>query len=224
MSTQEITIKWSTDEIGQYCSNVSAYVASTMAQDGNTFDIITMTKDDNITFLEGNVREAILALTPFFNRITPDTYEPIDTNNEVGLSFIPRIEGGDYSRTELSYVQSLCKRYIANYILSAWYISHNANTMVSYFTNANVLVGKNITDALVRFVRPVRKASSSIRKVTYGGVAEKHLYHINNRSDFAILWRPKDNLPMPEFDYNFCLLYTSPSPRDRSVSRMPSSA
>ena len=26
-----------------------------------------------------------------------------------------------------------------------------------------------------------------------------------------------------EFD-NFCLLYTSPSPRDRNVSRMPSSA
>ena len=26
------------------------------------------------------------------------------------------------------------------------------------------------------------------------------------------------------FDYKICLLYTSPSPRDRSVSRMPSSA
>ena len=25
-------------------------------------------------------------------------------------------------------------------------------------------------------------------------------------------------------EYNICLLYTSPSPRDRSVSRMPSSA
>ena len=29
-----------------------------------------------------------------------------------------------------------------------------------------------------------------------------------------------DNLPQPYF----CLLYTSPSPRDRSLSRMPSSA
>ena len=30
---------------------------------------------------------------------------------------------------------------------------------------------------------------------------------------------------MPEMDgFTFCLLYTSPSPRDRSVSRMPSSA
>ena len=27
-----------------------------------------------------------------------------------------------------------------------------------------------------------------------------------------------------EYDYPGCLLYTSPSPRDRSVSRMPSSA
>ena len=36
---------------------------------------------------------------------------------------------------------------------------------------------------------------------------------------------PEDICAMPFFmEYETCLLYTSPSPRDRSVSRMPSSA
>ena len=38
----------------------------------------------------------------------------------------------------------------------------------------------------------------------------------------------REDFPFEEFGKltrdNFCLLYTSPSPRDRSVSRMPSSA
>ena len=35
----------------------------------------------------------------------------------------------------------------------------------------------------------------------------------------------KENLAKTQdLEYNNCLLYTSPSPRDRSVSRMPSSA
>ena len=37
-------------------------------------------------------------------------------------------------------------------------------------------------------------------------------------SEKAELYNQKSNL------YNFCLLYTSPSPRDRTRSRMPSSA
>ena len=32
------------------------------------------------------------------------------------------------------------------------------------------------------------------------------------------------SLDVPDSQYTDCLLYTSPSPRDRSVSRMPSSA
>ena len=35
---------------------------------------------------------------------------------------------------------------------------------------------------------------------------------------------PKQNLNIPKLNYNICLLYTSPSPRDRQKSRMPSSA
>ena len=37
--------------------------------------------------------------------------------------------------------------------------------------------------------------------------------------------RPEDLIPLPESaDLMLCLLYTSPSPRDRQKSRMPSSA
>ena len=45
---------------------------------------------------------------------------------------------------------------------------------------------------------------------------------------FIRLWekrREYEEIPnLQVFLYVFCLLYTSPSPRDRSVSRMPSSA
>ena len=37
-----------------------------------------------------------------------------------------------------------------------------------------------------------------------------------------IIRKPK--YPVPEEPHAFCLLYTSPSPRDLSTSRMPSSA
>ena len=33
-----------------------------------------------------------------------------------------------------------------------------------------------------------------------------------------------DQAPLSPEDYSFCLLYTSPSPRDATLSRMPSSA
>ena len=36
--------------------------------------------------------------------------------------------------------------------------------------------------------------------------------------------RPDYYRYLPSFDPNYCLLYTSPSPRDRTRSRMPSSA
>ena len=45
--------------------------------------------------------------------------------------------------------------------------------------------------------------------------------------DFLDYGRPKEKAPLAEFQsslHNYCLLYTSPSPRDRTRSRMPSSA
>ena len=64
--------------------------------------------------------------------------------------------------------------------------------------------------------------SSGRITVRHIGGGHKKLYRI---VDFK---RDKDNVPAKveriEYDPNSCLLYTSPSPRDRSSSRMPSSA
>ena len=60
----------------------------------------------------------------------------------------------------------------------------------------------------------------------------------NNQNNVAIFeaGKPSDiwkvNMPLailytmhdPKYNYKYCLLYTSPSPRDRQKSRMPSSA
>ena len=46
------------------------------------------------------------------------------------------------------------------------------------------------------------------------------MYKKLNRDDISYLLLPGTILSM----YNICLLYTSPSPRDRTRSRMPSSA
>ena len=43
-------------------------------------------------------------------------------------------------------------------------------------------------------------------------------------SDLAYLGVRKDSIGIPQHWYSICLLYTSPSPRDRQRSRMPSSA
>ena len=57
------------------------------------------------------------------------------------------------------------------------------------------------------------------KKLTY-------LYEIMSR---VLKPHPWHGIPLKfkeysECEYNACLLYTSPSPRDRSLSRMPSSA
>ena len=54
----------------------------------------------------------------------------------------------------------------------------------------------------------------------------KH-YHYTKDSDLKQMWLDGigvDNVAMVFDDRNHCLLYTSPSPRDRQKSRMPSSA
>ena len=74
----------------------------------------------------------------------------------------------------------------------------------------------------------------------FGGVIEQltaedgNFYGVPFRSDFWVLYYNKDifdaaGVEYPTNDMTFdefdaCLLYTSPSPRDRSASRMPSSA
>ena len=56
--------------------------------------------------------------------------------------------------------------------------------------------------------------------------AAKYLRSINKR---VIVWESKDGIEFLERktaleELNICLLYTSPSPRDSNLSRMPSSA
>ena len=60
---------------------------------------------------------------------------------------------------------------------------------------------------------------------TEGGLGLKPLTEVNEVGMLKLIWRivsAKDSLWV-QWVYN-CLLYTSPSPRDRSLSRMPSSA
>ena len=45
---------------------------------------------------------------------------------------------------------------------------------------------------------------------------------VNNENRYKILFHAKRAIQ--ELNYDACLLYTSPSPRDRTRSRMPSSA
>ena len=45
-------------------------------------------------------------------------------------------------------------------------------------------------------------------------------YNVDDKAGFTVRKRGESSTAL----YNLCLLYTSPSPRDRSLSRMPSSA
>ena len=71
----------------------------------------------------------------------------------------------------------------------------------------------------------------SVGQDVYGGHTIDSIVEENDK--FSIYIRKgKEVLPWKDFnknmaisvEYNFCLLYTSPSPRDRTRSRMPSSA
>ena len=66
----------------------------------------------------------------------------------------------------------------------------------------------------------------------YDGLLPDNTEAINNWIEQMKQWELEQTIRDPEFDinqalaeyYNGCLLYTSPSPRDATLSRMPSSA
>ena len=62
-----------------------------------------------------------------------------------------------------------------------------------------------------------RISGIDIPKDKRGAIALTYIYGIGKSLAMTILGNAK-------VDYNNCLLYTSPSPRDRQRSRMPSSA
>ena len=53
-----------------------------------------------------------------------------------------------------------------------------------------------------------------------------HLFFLDKvvRQDYETLIKCIKSFSLEEVDFEICLLYTSPSPRDLSTSRMPSSA
>ena len=74
-------------------------------------------------------------------------------------------------------------------------------------SKAYLSVGSNIGDRLNNIVQAVHLLRSN-----------KHIYNVTVSSVYET--EPVGNVEQQ----NFCLLYTSPSPRDRQKSRMPSSA
>ena len=62
----------------------------------------------------------------------------------------------------------------------------------------------------------------------YDGLSKSQLVALLEKHDrtkkLGLVWERDEILADNAIDENFCLLYTSPSPRDATLSRMPSSA
>ena len=79
---------------------------------------------------------------------------------------------------------------------------------------ADAIRGKSIDEAVKILIFSPQKSSGILKKLLDSAVANAE----NN------LGADIDELRVVSIEVNDCLLYTSPSPRDRSLSRMPSSA
>ena len=88
---------------------------------------------------------------------------------------------------------------------------------------AGLIRGKSAEEALELLKFTPKKAAKSLRKVLASAVANAEQNDSQNRSDLVIKSVIVNKGP---FYKRFlpCLLYTSPSPRDGLLSRMPSSA
>ena len=80
----------------------------------------------------------------------------------------------------------------------------------------------NNIDALCALIMKKQGYSVLSKKFAAPFLKDKKIVDINPgkslKIDFALTWYPRKQMPA------YCLLYTSPSPRDRTRSRMPSSA
>lgn len=203
---EPVEIKWTPNELVEYVSNLSAYVAQTLSLDGSVaFDINTLTEDNKATFLNEEINEAVNQLVPHFSRIISDDKDIINTTDGVGFEITPRIEGGSYSKAELSHIKTLSRKLVASYILADWYTVKGIVAMSNYFTTQYAQAGVELDRVLDRFIRPVRRAGVSINRVTYSTKPSQNLVHINNKSDFVLVWSSKDGsaLPNGEFDIDF---------------------
>lgn len=203
---EPVEIKWTPNKLVEYVSNLSAYVAQTLSLDGSVaFDINTLTEDNKATFLNEEINEAVNQLVPHFSRIISDDKDIINTTDGVGFEITPRIEGGSYSKAELSHIKTLSRKLVASYILADWYTVKGIGAMSNYFTTQYAQAGVELDRVLDRFIRPVRRTGVSINRVTYSTKPSQNLVHINNKSDFVLVWSPKDGsaLPNGEFDIDF---------------------
>ena len=197
-----ITISWTKGELVSYISNLSAYVAQTLSLSGEVaFNINTLTEDNEQTFLNDKLAEGVNALVPYFSRIIADEAE-VESGENFSMSFTPRIEGGSYSKAELSHIMTLCRKIVASYVLADWYSVKGVAAMNTYFATQVAQSATELNVVLDRFVRPVRKVSVNIGRVTYANKSAANYKHINNRSDFVLEWGTSNGEPLPDGEYD----------------------
>ena len=99
---------------------------------------------------------------------------------------------------------------LTNYNMVVFEQSLKNNSKVS-FTNTNTM-----RDGLYR--------DANVSQFLYDITNEKHNWNAWGFGNFSQVFTPVTNVSGEVENENTCLLYTSPSPRDRTRSRMPSSA
>ena len=100
------------------------------------------------------------------------------------------------------------------------YMTASLNTTVNSatgFSAYRLVFGKNATTPLDRLVCVPRKCSTRKQEIQEDPL-DQLLVHASSRQEVIDKLEDKERL------YGLCLLYTSPSPRDGLLSRMPSSA
>ena len=138
--------------------------------------------------------------------------------SEISFDVIIISPGIDISKCKLSIFlkKNLQKIYTDLDVLYSFY---NNLSITITGTNGKSTTAKILHDALVdqkkdaRLIGNIGNPALAEKKIT-----KKTIFVIEASSyqlDYSKIFRSK---------YSFCLLYTSPSPRDRSLSRMPSSA
>ena len=134
----------------------------------------------------------------------------------INLSLADKLQVFDFTETELAELQVRKVRGADNKTLYTVGTNENGNYLKSVANNAASGLGKEIKIDLDK--TPFINITWKIEK-DLSGIKE----NTKKEHDFAarvFVIKKTGATPLS----NSCLLYTSPSPRDRSVSRMPSSA